>query len=289
MRACHGRILGASLGVLALCACGGQRDINDGGDSGSLTQDGSSDATVSPDVGGDVGGDAGDSGQGDDNGACKSGFYKGELDGTCTSRLVYLGVDIPLVAYVQLTLVPLGVDTQTCAFGGQFVKCSDVFSIQNGETTEGTIAALFPFYCTLTGTLGCNEKKLADGWIECTYCLGPFADGGGACANIDTDASGEGGTSGVGGHFAGPLTSDYFYASTSGDGGVGPPSFGTAFPGNDPGAWNAAEALGEYPGTGPLPDGGTLSDYLSDAGYPGGDASRAFGGEGTWYATYQHP
>jgi hypothetical protein len=287
-RAYQGPVIGASLCVLALCACGGQRaisDMNDGGDSGSLTQDGSSDATASPDVGADVGGDAGDSGQGSDNGACKSGFYKGALGGVYSSQITVLGIVIPLVAYVQLTLVPLGTDLQMCTFAGELVKCSDLFSLQSGATTEGSIDALFPFNCTLTGTLGCKEKKLVGGWIDCTYCIGALADGGEACADMNTDVNGEGGTPGAGGHFAGPLTSDYLYAT--GDGGAGPPSFGI-LPG-DPGAWNAAEALGGYSGTGPLPDGGTLSDYLSDAGYSGGDAARAFGGEGTWYATYQHP
>jgi hypothetical protein len=40
---------------------------------------------------------------------------------------------------------------------------------------------------------------------------------------------------------------------------------------------------------GPLPDGGTVGDYLSDAGYGRIGVPNDFGGYGQWWATYQHP
>ncbi len=107
--------------------------------------------------------------------------------------------------------------------------------------------------------------------------MGPLADGGKSCDL-------------VGGHFAGPLISDYEYHG--GDGGANsPPMFGTLPPpdGTDPGTWNGAESLAGYSGMGPLPDGGVLNDYLSDAGYGMIGAMNDFGGSGWWYASYQHP
>jgi hypothetical protein len=109
---------------------------------------------------------------------------------------------------------------------------------------------------------------------------------------------------GSGGRFAGPLTADFFYNSTGGDGGAGaidgggsgPPALGTVPPPTssnpsnyDPGTWNGSEALGGYTGSGPLPDGGTIGDYLSDAGYGRIGIANDFGGNGWWYATFQHP
>ena len=226
-------------------------------------------------------------------GACKGGFYLGSFGGLYSSHITLFGINIPVTGDVQLTLEQQGTAQMTCSFQGESEQCSNVFSLKNGiitgvadavHTGDATVGG-FPYYCTMTGTLGCKQKKLVNGWIECTYCIGPLADGGLSCALLD----GVGGTTGVGGHFAGPLTADYFYGS--GDGGGGPPSFGTDPPpaGNDPGAWNGAEALAGYSGTGPLPDGGTLADYLSDAGYGRIGASNDFGGYGWWNATYQHP
>jgi hypothetical protein len=40
---------------------------------------------------------------------------------------------------------------------------------------------------------------------------------------------------------------------------------------------------------GPLPDGGALGDYLSDAGYGRIGAKNDFGGYGWWYADFVHP
>jgi hypothetical protein len=237
---------------------------------------------------------------------CKGGFYQGSFGGLYSSHLTYFGANVPVTGDLQLTLEQMGSMQQMCTFQGESESCSDIFSIQNGYI-QGTADGLFPFFCTLTGTLGCKERKLENGWIECTYCIGPLNDGGMSCAlgGSGTGSAGDGST-GIGGQVAGPLTADYFYTST-GDGGAntagaidgggsGPPALGTlppppgATPSDyDPGTWNGSEALAGYPGTGPLPDGGTLSDYISDAGYGRIGVPNDFGGYGWWYATYQHP
>jgi hypothetical protein len=193
---------------------------------------------------------------------------------------------------VDLTLVPAGSAGSPCVVDGTSEDCGNVLTVQSGTFT-GTADGLFPLSCTLSGVLDCAARRLVGGWMECIYCIGPLADGGMSC-----------GASGTGGKFAGPATADYFSTSTGGDGGAGaidgggsgPPAFGTAppplgaNPGNyDPGAWNGAESLAGYSGSGPLPDGGTLGDYLSDAGYGRIGVTNDFGGTGWWYATYQHP
>ena len=214
-------------------------------------------------------------------------------------------MNIPVTGDVQLTLHQQGSGQQMCTFQGESESCSNIFSVQNGAI-QGTADGLFPYFCTLTGTLGCKQKKLVGGWINCTYCLGPLNDGGMSCA-IGGSGGGaaDGGLTGTGGQFAGPLTADYFYNSTGGDGGAGaidgggkaPPLFGTVPPplganasDYDPGSWNGAESLAGYSGHGRLPDGGMLYDYLDlDAGYGKIGAMNDFGGYGWWFATYQHP
>jgi hypothetical protein len=255
-----------------------------------------------------------------DNGPCKGGFYEGQFGGLYSSHLAGflpgVAFNLPVTGDVRLTLEQMTSTDKGCQLHGEVpVPCSDVFTVKNGSisgvadaihTADASFAG-FPYYCTLTGTLGCQEKKLVDGWIECVYCVGPLDPNTHMCSLLPGDLTG--------GHFAGPLTADYFYTSV-GDGGAGgpgsgPPAFGTdctfgtsplcVLPpyGNDPGAWNGAEdlcpgtsATSCYSGMGPLPDGGTVSDYLSDAGYGmlGTDAGAGrFGGYGWWWATYQHP
>ncbi len=303
---------GASLSAASLCApllgCGPKAhgafegDLASGADSGG---DDASTGVTLPGSDNPSGLDLGDSGPtGDDNSACKGGFYQGSFGGLYSSHLTVIGANIPVVGDVQLTLDQQGSGQQMCTFEGESEKCSDIFSVKDG-VIQGTADGLFPYYCTLTGTLGCKQKKLVDGWINCTYCVGPLNDGGMSCAILGTGSGGAGGgLTGTGGQFAGPLTADYFYTSTGGDGGAGavdgggsgPPAFGTVPPplgasasDYDPGAWNGVESLAGYPGTGPLPDGGTLGNYLSDAGYGRIGAMNDFGGDGWWYATYQHP
>ncbi len=50
----------------------------------------------------------------------------------------------------------------------------------------------------MTGALECDARELVGGWMQCTYCIGPVADGGTACSLLN----GIGGSTGVGGHFA---------------------------------------------------------------------------------------
>jgi hypothetical protein len=243
----------------------------------------------------------GDAGSGPIGGPCKGGLYTGSFGGR--SDLSPIGAGVPVVGDVQLSLDQVGTANQTCSLQGESEPCSDLFSVHDGVVL-GTGGSLFSFSCTLTGTLECKSRRVVDGWLDCAYCVEPLADGGMACGSASSDGGADGGVTTAGGHFAGPLTADYFYNSTGGDGGAGaidgggsgPPAFGTLPPpydadagAYDPGTWNGSEALAAYSGTGPLPDGGSLDDYLSDAGYGGGDAASGFGASGWWYVTYQHP
>jgi hypothetical protein len=221
---------------------------------------------------------ASDSGQAiTDNGPCKGGKYEGTFTGLYTSHLTGVGVPIPVAGNVDMTLDQEGSAGQQCMVDGEFEECSNVFSLQNGTITGvadeiqiGDAAGVggFPYFCTMTGTLDCKNKKLDDGWIQCTYCIGPLADGGMACDLLN----GVAGTTGVGGHFAGPLTANYDYSTL-------------AFV---MGTWNGAEALAGNDGGSPTPEGGPIADYLSDSGLYIGPTD--FGGSGAWNAAYtSHP
>jgi hypothetical protein len=203
-------------------------------------------------------------------GPCQGGQYQGLLEGTYTSHLTGVGLPIPLKGTVDLTLDPEGTAQMTCTLGGEAGACSNLLIVRNGSTT-GTAGSVgdtgtggFPFFCTMSGTLDCSAQELVDGWLECTYCVGPVADGGMGCALL----GGVGGTTGVGGHFAGPLTASY-------DDGTHALVMGT---------WNGAEALAGNDGGSPTPDGGPISNYLSDSGDYFGPND--FGGSGTWNAAY---
>jgi hypothetical protein len=302
-------VFGAMACAAALLACGpkaqavfgdGVTGGNDAGDDSSIDLGGSSFGSNPSGLNLGDGGHA----SGSNDSRCKGGFYQGSFGGLYSSHLTLIGANIPVVGDVQLTLHQQGTGQQTCTFQGESEQCSNIFSVQNG-VIKGTADGLFPYYCTLTGTLGCKQQKLVDGWIDCTYCVGPLNDGGMSCA-IGGSGGGaaDGGLTGSGGQFGGPLTADYFYTSTGLDGGAGvidgggsgPPAFGTDPPplganasAYDPGAWNGTEALAGYPGKGPLPDGGTVGNYLSDAGYGRIGVPNDFGGYGWWNATYQHP
>jgi hypothetical protein len=198
-------------------------------------------------------------------GACKAGEYTGTFGGLYTSHLTGIGFPIPVVGNVDLTLNQEGSSTQTCKPEGEIpVPCDQVFTLKDG-VIQGTADGLFPYYCSMTGTLNCADKTLVNGWIQCTYCVGPLADGGMACSLLN----GVGGTTGVGGQFAGPLTADYDVDTL-------------AFVN---GTWNGAEALAGNDGTMPGPDGGPVGNYLTPDGglYLG---PNDFGGVGTWNATF---
>jgi hypothetical protein len=205
------------------------------------------------------------------SGPCKGGHYTGTFDGTYTSHLTGIGIPIPVAGNVDMDLDQQGGADMTCHPAGEIpVPCNEVFTLSNGTIT-GVADQLgdsgiggFPYFCTMTGTLDCASRRLDEGWIQCTYCVGPLEDGGMACQLLD----GVLGTTGVGGHFAGPLTANYDIKQL-------------AFV---MGTWNGAEALAGNDGGSPGPDGGPISAYLSDSGYLG---PNDFGGLGTWNAAWQ--
>jgi hypothetical protein len=128
----------------------------------------------------------------------------------------------------------------------------------DGEAAAGGDAGLdvYPYFCVLTGVLDCARSELQNGWIQCTYCDGRLADGGGACDVI-------------GGRFAGPVTANYTNATFS----------------LVAGGWNGAEALAGNDGGSAGPEGGPIADYLVlDGGYGVGGR---YGGSGGWSATCQ--
>ena len=272
-----GLSVSVAMSASIVSGCSSKKDdlggkVASGGDGGD---NGGSSSGFSVDNGGSSGfssGGGSSSGNTANTGPCKGGKYDGTFAGTYTSHLTGVGIPIPVTGNVDLTLNQEGTAGQQCMGEGEFARCSDVFSLQDGTITgvadgstvgDATVGG-FPYYCTMTGTLDCPNKKLVDGWIQCTYCVGPLADGGTSCSLFN----GVGGTTGVGGHFAGPLTANYDYGSFS----------------FVMGSWNGAEALAGNNGKQPTPDGGPISDYLSDSGLYLGPGD--FGGSGTWNATY---
>jgi hypothetical protein len=203
---------------------------------------------------------------------CSGGSYVGPFAGEYTSHLTGVGIPIPVTGPVNLKLAQAGSEGTTCTLAGESKDCSDVFPVVSGTVTGvndavntgDATAGGFPFFCTMTGALDCDARKLVSGWLQCTYCIGPVADGGFACSL----GNGVGGTTGIGGHFAGPVTANYD-ASTI--------AFVT-------GRWNASEALAGNDGGTPGPDGGPPSLYLSDSGLYLGPGD--FGGSGSWSATH---
>jgi hypothetical protein len=214
---------------------------------------------------------------------CKAGFYQGAFTGTYSSNLAF-GFPLTVSGNVELTLDQQGSADKDCMIdivgeGITTETCNNVFTLSGGTITgvadkAGSIgdAAVggFPYFCQLTGTLDCAKTILDNGWIECTYCIGPLADGGGACDLF-------------GGRFAGPLTANYDTSTL-------------AF---TDGTWNGAESLCTTDagsnmggtcnnGTMPGPEGGPVSNYLAlDGGYglQLGGVQTKFGGAGAWGAT----
>jgi hypothetical protein len=265
---------GACVGKLDVGRVGNADDSGTAGsdDSVSGAPQGSSGGALgnssgsSPGGGSSSGSSSGGSGPGsgvdaDTEGPCEGGQYAGALGGSYTSHLTGAGIPVSMTGNVNMTLDQEGSDDQACMLFGEVTRCSDLYDLRDGTITgvaNGNGAGGgFPYLCTMTGTLGCAEKKLVNGWIQCTYCAGPPADGG-ACAS-----------SGVGGQFAGTLTANYDTTTHT----------------FVMGTWNGAEALAGNDGGSPGPDGGPPSSYLSDSGtyLAPGD----FGGSGTWSATWQ--
>ena len=275
-------VLGFTLAFVACgatSATGGPADDGGGRDSGSndgaadglanddsstdgppVGETGSADTGAATDAGAATGTDA-SAPDGSSDGVCESGPYDGKLAGLVTSHLTGVGVPVPFDGNVALTVGPRGTAGTTCTVDGVGEDCSNLLPLRDSKVTGVSDAQTsgdasvggFPFFCSVTGRLDCQARRLVDGWIQCTYCLGPLADGGAACAIL-------------GGNFAGPMTAAY-------DANAHAFVMGT---------WNGAEALAGNDGGFPGPDGGPLSSYLSDSGYFG---PGQFGGSGTWTAT----
>jgi hypothetical protein len=185
---------------------------------------------------------------------CKEGEYTGAFGGSYASPLAASRLE--MMGTVSLSLTQVDTGTQTCQVLGEFESCSDIFLIQGGTITgiadDPEVAGDaqpggYPYSCTVSGALICNERKLVNGWIQCTVCPEPSGDAGTACSA-----------------FAGPLVATYDYPTESFSG-----------------TWNGADALASVDGGSSAPDGGANSEYLSlDGGYGDGQ----FGGSGTWTA-----
>jgi hypothetical protein len=288
MRAAYRWLVASSLFVPLVIACGaassgGLSGGQPGGDDGSSSS-GSSGGSSSGLGGGGSGGsssgvvfhvpppDAQPKGVMLTDSACKAGFYSGGFNGSYSSNLA-IGIPLVVSGNVELTLDQEGSSQQQCTVmvqgeGLTTEKCSDLFTLSGGTITgvanplymndSGTTIGGFPYFCNMTGTLDCANSVLDDGWIECTYCaFSDLEDGGQACT-------------GLGGHFAGPLTANYDTSTLSFTGGT----------------WNGAEALCDDGGCndgGPLPNGMPAStDISADGGYK---LLGPYGGAGTWQAT----
>jgi hypothetical protein len=287
MRAWFRCIFVGSLAVPVFIACGGSNSPLTGGNQGVQSTTGGDDSGSSlPSLGGG-GSDAGIHFNEPDvyhppavmygDSACKAGFYQGDFTGSYSSYLAF-GIPLSVSGNVELTLNQEGTSDKQCTImtqgeGAITESCNNIFTLSGGTITgvankAGMIgdAAIggFPYYCVLTGTLDCAKTVLDNGWIECTYCVGPLADGGGSCELL-------------GGRFAGPLTANYDTSTL-------------AF---TDGTWNGAEALcssdaGNMGSTcndgGVGPDGSSIVDqYLAlDGGY--GFLGK-YGGSGLWNAT----
>jgi hypothetical protein len=266
---------------LAWACSSSHSTFGDGPDSGGNVGNGSTDSGSTSGGGrglsnsgptGMFAGDTDGSGNVVGSGPCKGGHYNGTFAGTYTSHLTGIGIPLNVTGNVDMYLYQQGSADMTCHPAGEIpVPCNEVFTLSNGTVTGVADQQMlndaayggFPYFCTLTGTLDCASRKLDDGWIQCSYCVGPLADGGMACQLLN----GVLGTTGVGGHFAGPVTANYDINQL-------------AF---IMGTWNGAEALAGNDGGSPGPDGGTIWDYLSDSGYVGFN----FGGLGIWNAAWQ--
>jgi hypothetical protein len=177
---------------------------------------------------------------------------------------------------VQLTLDQQGSSDKMCTIevegeGLTQELCSDVFTVSGGTIT-GTADGLFPYSCSLTGTLDCAKKVLDNGWIECTYCaIGVILDGGTPPGDPLANCTG------AGGNFAGPLKASYDTSTLSFTNGT----------------WNGSEVLCNgiagtstatcNDGGSPGPEGGPATNYLvADGGY---GLAPNFGGAGDWMAS----
>lgn len=291
MRALGRLVIGFALCAPAFVACGSKGGPTFNG-PGSSSGGGSDDGGGGGSSGGYVGDDGGpvfnlgdaDMQGGASSSKCKGGLYQGTFAGSYSSSLTLVGLPLTVTGNVELQLHQEGSSTQTCTLAGESLKCSDVFTLQDGTITgvaNGDDAGGgYPYYCVMTGTLNCEKGVLVNGWIDCTYCVGPLNDGGMSCTGGSGGGKGGGMQTGAGGQFGGPLTANYNTNTLSFVNGT----------------WNGSEALvgqGIWYGPDGGPDGAPVQDFLSDSGYGLGMCMLAncgttlYGGSGTWGATYK--
>jgi hypothetical protein len=196
---------------------------------------------------------------------CQAGPYSGTFKGKYSSHLI-IGIPLKVTGNVDMVLDQEGDAGTQCTLNGEFTNCSNVFDITGGTVTgvangeDGGMGG-YPYFCVLSGTLDCPNKKLVDGWIDCVYCTGKLDDAGTACAKVGGVIPGQGGG------FAGPVTADYDTSTF-------------AFVN---GTWNGAEALAGVDAGTTTWMGKPVSSYLSDAGY----GVLKYGGEGDWAAAHK--
>jgi hypothetical protein len=201
--------------------------------------------------------------------ACKAGHYTGSFTGSYSSHLI-LGIPLTVMGNVDLTLNQAGGSGMMCKVEGEgFVSCSDVFNVSGGHVfgtaNQNMIGEAsfggYPYFCNLTGTLDCATKKLVNGWIQCTYCVGDINDAGDGCVAGLLFPDG-----GVGGHFSGPVTADY---------NTGNHTFTN-------GTWNGAESISDLT---MMPSEDSGIDYIDALSLDGGYGFLGkFGGSGMWTA-----
>jgi hypothetical protein len=248
-------------GVPAVIACASTRGVNDGfASSSSGGGNGSSGGFGSYGYDGNV-----SSPDAPSSSPCRAGPYSGTFKGKYSSHLI-IGIPLKVTGNVDMVLDQEGDAGTQCTLNGEFTNCSNVFDITGGTVTgvangpdDGGMGG-YPYFCVLSGTLDCPNKKLVDGWIDCIYCTGKLDPTGTACAKLGV-------LPGQGGGFAGPVTADYDTSTFSFVNGT----------------WNGAEALAGVDAGTTTWMGKPVSSYLSDAGY----GILKYGGEGDWAAAHK--
>jgi hypothetical protein len=263
MKSIRSFIMASATGVLAVTACASTKSGNDGFSTSS--SGGGSGSSGSSGGFGSFGYDGNVSNPNPSNSPCQPGHYAGTFNGKYSSHLI-IGIPLKVTGNVDMTLDQEGDAGTQCTLNGEFTNCSNVFNVSGGTVTgvanapaEGGMGG-YPYFCSLTGTLDCPNKKLVDGWIDCIYCTGKLDSTGMACAKV-------GPLPGEGGGFAGPATADYDTSKFSFVNGT----------------WNGAEALKGVDAGTTTWMGKPVSSYLSDAGY----GILKYGGEGDWSAAHQ--
>ena len=171
------------------------------------------------------------------SGDCLAGLYTGTFMGNYTSSLTVIGFPVPVNGKLSLTL------TESRSQGEL-----PTYTIENG-TIDGLVYSLYPFHCSMVGTLDCPNRVLVNGGVDCEYCIGTV-----------TGDLADGGTCSRGGYFAGPLGATYSSAHVF------------------DGTWNGIDGQS-------APDASSVqTSGVNDAGVYLGPGN--YGGSGTWKGTY---